>query len=248
MSDELKDIDLGESYIQVGEDGTWNLFLDKRVTKRAKYYVFYFIYQEETDDLDKQPEEVIREVREAAKFLHLKRLEQICGNLLDKTIQITEKADKYFTNLEWAFNNLRSGKYDLTDFQFVCKGGKRVKCHACVLVAASKYFDKLLTGSVETEEKKKGEINVDENTEQQVETVLKYIYTRKLQDYKMEDIVSIWILSNKFLLEDLLLECESIILRNISKDNAADIKKIAEMFKTSEMSERLISVCNKHLQ
>jgi predicted transcriptional regulator len=248
MTDELKDIDLGESYIQVGDDGVWNLFLDKRVPKRSRYYIFYYIYQEETDDLDKQPEEIIREVREAAKFLHLKRLEQICGNYLDKTIQITEKGNKFLENLEWAYNNLRSGKYDLTDFQFVCKDNKIVRCHACVLVAASKYFDTLLaSGSVQSEEKKKMEIVVEE-TEQQIQTVLRYIYTRQLVEFKMEDIVPIWILANKFMLEDLLLDCEAIILRNISKDNAADIKKIAEMFKTSDMSERLISVCNKHIQ
>jgi len=87
--------------------------------------------------------------------------------------------------------------------------------------------------------KKTMKIIIEDATEKQLHSILKYIYTREF-DVDIKDVIGVWILSNKFLLEDLQVECESLIMKNITKDNVKDIKKIAEMVQ----SKRIIELCD----
>lgn len=143
--------------------------------------------------------------------------------------------------MKWAFENLREGPFSMSDLTLICKGdGKdaKVPCHAVVLTAACKYFHGMLLGDVDNEEKKTMQITIEEATEKQMLAILKYIYTREF-DVDINDVVGVWILANKFLLEDLQVECESMIMKNITKENVQDIKKIAEMVQ----SKRVLELC-----
>jgi hypothetical protein len=131
----------------------------------------------------------------------------------------------------------------MSDLILVCKDGKNtaeVPCHAVIVTAACKYFYSMLLGDIENEEKKTMRIEIEDITEKQMESILKFIYTREF-DVSMEDVVGIWVKSNKFLLEDLQIECESMITKNINKDNVDVIREIAEMLG----SKRIIEICDE---
>lgn len=160
---------------------------------------------------------------------------------MDNTKNIAVPESTWWKNLKWAFENLREGEYSLSDLTLICKGdGKdvHVPCHAVILTAACKYFYGILLGERDNEEKKTMQIVIEDATEKQMLSILKYIYTREF-DVDINDVVGVWILSNKFLLEDLQVECESMIVKNISKENVQDIMKIAEMVQ----SKRVIELC-----
>jgi hypothetical protein len=98
----------------------------------------------------------------------------------------------------------------------------------------------MLIGDLSNEEKKTMKIKItDELTKRQMLSILKFIYTREF-DVETQDIIPIWYLSNKFLLEDLQVECETLIIKNISIENVKDIKQIAEMVN----SKRIIELCD----
>jgi hypothetical protein len=133
--------------------------------------------------------------------------------------------------MEWAFENLRTDKWSLSDLTLVCKGdGKEVEvpCHAVVLTNACKYFHGMLLGDVDNEQKRTMRIALEDVTERQMLAILKYIYTRKF-DVDIDDVIGVWIHAHKFLLEDLQVECESLIMKNIKKENVDAIKQIAQM-------------------
>jgi hypothetical protein len=83
-------------------------------------------------------------------------------------------------------------------------------------------------------------IEINDVTEKQIKAILKYIYTREF-DVETIDVIPIWVLSNKFLLDDLQVECESLIMKNITNDNVKDIKNLAEMVQ----SKRIIELCEE---
>lgn len=130
----------------------------------------------------------------------------------------------------------------MSDLQLICQGDgedRIVKCHAIILTSACKYFHSILLGGVDNEEKSNMKIVVPEATEKQMLSILKYIYSREFE-VDINDVIGVWTLSNKFLLEDLQVECESMITKNITIDNAEDIKKVAELVG----SKRIIEICN----
>jgi hypothetical protein len=226
-------------------EGRAQITLDKRVTNKAFKEVLEYLYTDKVSwdkDTDK---DLIKETQEAAKYLGLNRLEIIAETYLDKTKNVAVPESTWWKNMKWAFENLR-GKgdnkdYNMSDLTLVCKGDGHdveVPCHAVILTSACKYFHGMLLGDVDNEEKKTMRITIDDATEKQMEAILQYVYTREF-NVDVNDVVGVWILANKFLLEDLQVECESMIMKNINTDNVKDIKKIAEMVQ----SKRIIELC-----
>lgn len=235
-------IDTTGTTISTTPDGRTQIVLDKRVTNRAFKEVLEYLYTDKVS-WDKDTDiDLIKETQEAAKYLQLKRLEVIAETYLDKTKNVAVPESTWWKNMKYAFEQLRSGETDLSDLTLVCKGDDKVvevRCHAVILTSACKYFHGMLLGDVDNEEKKTMRITIDDATEQQMLAILKYIYTREF-DVDVNDVVGVWILAHKFLLEDLQVECESMIMKNINKENVGDIKKIAEMVQ----SKRIIELCN----
>jgi hypothetical protein len=127
----------------------------------------------------------------------------------------------------------------------VCKEDNKeveVRCHAVVLTSACKYFHGMLLGDVDNEEKRTMRIVIEDASEQQMLPILKYIYTREF-DVDVDDVIGVWILAHKFLLEDLQVECESMIMKNITKDNVADIKRLLKWFNPEELSNFVLISC-----
>ena len=138
----------------------------------------------------------------------------------------------------------------MTDLALICQGDgedRVVKCHAVIVTSACKYFHTLLLGDVNNDEKESMRIVIPDATEKQMLSILKYIYTKEFE-VDINDVVGVWILSNKFLLEDLQIECESMIMKNINSKNVSDIKKIAEMVGSKRILEVCEDVENKDVQ
>jgi hypothetical protein len=174
------------------------------------------------------------------------RLVAICDSHLDKTKNVTIPESTWWKNMKWAFENLRDGEKSLSDLTLVCAGGDKpvdVTCHACIVCAASKYFFTLLLGEVPTEEAKTKKVTLEDATESQILSILKYIYSKEF-DVDVNDVVGVWILSNKFVLDDLQVECESLIMKNLNKESAADIKKVAELLG----SKRIAEMCDEKMK
>lgn len=225
-------------------DGKMQITLDKRVTHKAFKEVLEYLYTDKVS-WDKDTEkDLIKETQEAAKYLQLDRLDVIAETYLDKTKNVVVPESSWWKNMKWAFENLRTGKWDLSDLTLVCReeDGKalEVKCHAVILTSACKYFHGMLLGDVENEQKKTMRIDIEDATEKQMLAILKYIYTREFE-VEVDDVVGVWIAAHKFLLEDLQVECESMIMKNINKENVEEIKKIAEMVQ----SKRIIELCDE---
>jgi hypothetical protein len=175
----------------------------------------------------------------------LKRLEIIAETYLDKTKNVAVPESTWWKNMKYAFENLRSGDTDLSDLVLVCKEDNKeveVRCHAVVLTSACKYFHGMLLGDVDNEEKRTMRIVIEDASEQQMLAILKYIYTREF-DVDVDDVIGVWILAHKFLLEDLQVECESMIMKNITKDNVADIKRLLKWFNPEELSNFVLISC-----
>jgi len=239
-SQDWQNIDTSGTTITTVE-GRAQITLDKRVTNKAFKEVLEYLYTDKVSwdkDTDK---DLIKETQEAAKYLGLTRLDIIAETFLDKTKNVAVPESTWWKNMKWAFENLRKGDYNMSDLTLICKGDGKdvdVPCHAVILTSACKYFHGMLLGDVDNEEKKTMKIVIDDATEKQMEAILKYVYTREF-DVDVNDVVGVWILANKFLLEDLQVECESMIMKNINSENVNDIKKIAEMVQ----SKRIIELC-----
>lgn len=224
-------------------DGKQQIVLDKKVTHKAFKEVLEYLYTDKVS-WDKDTEkDLIKETQEAAKYLQLERLEIIAETYLDKTKNVAVPESTWWKNMKWAFENLRTGKWNLSDLTLVCKEEDKdvdVPCHAVILTSACKYFHGMLLGDVDNEQKKTMRIEIEDATEKQMLAILKYIYTREFE-VEVDDVVGVWIAAHKFLLEDLQVECESMIMKNITKDNVEEIKKIAEMVQ----SKRIIELCEE---
>jgi len=224
-------------------DGKMQITLDKKVTHKAFREVLEYLYTDKVS-WDKDTEkDLIKETQEAAKYLSLERLEIIAETYLDKTKNVAVPESTWWKNMKWAFENLRTGKWNLSDLTLICNEDDKtveVPCHAVILTSACKYFHGMLLGDVENEQKKTMRIEIEDATEKQMLAILKYIYTREFE-VEVDDVVGVWILAHKFLLEDLQVECESMIMKNITKENVEEIKKIAEMVQ----SKRIIELCEE---
>lgn len=233
-----QDIDTTGSKAWFNEDNMLCIELDKRVSFAAMQQVVEYLYTDKINWDKNTDKQLIKSTKEAAQYLKLKRLEQICETFLDtKNVGIGES--EWWKNLKWAYENLRKEPFDMTDLTLICRSeGKEahVRCHALILTAACKYFSSILLGDVDNPEKKSMAIVVEDCSEKQMECILKYIYTREFQ-VELNDVIGVWILANKFLLEDLQVECESVIMKNITKENVKDIKTIAEMVKSKRVKE-----------
>jgi len=167
----------------------------------------------------------------------------MCQKLLGEDVEIPDST--WSENMMWVFENMRSGKYDSSDFKIVCRKSEddlaevKVPCHAVILSSFSKYFKSALQGDVDTDEKKYMEGKIDA-TESQVLSVLKFVYTKQIDEEK-DDIVGAWIIGCKYVIEDLIEECEDIICENLNEQNFKDMKILAQTLK----SERVLEKCER---
>lgn len=139
-------------------------------------------------------------------------------------------------------------KPDLADVTFVVKG-QRIPAHKLVLATQSSYFrEKLCNGSVETPQI---EIELDIHLEA-FKSILHFCYSGRLQlaHKTTEDVMNIWILTNRYgfdTLKPLISECFALGLSSVNM-KTEDLMKILilthqrgiENLKLS-ISERLIS-------
>ena len=225
---------------------TYALTFDDSWNPKAVDQVMKYLYTDIHKFTPETTNEEAETLRKTAERLHLKRLVQICDLFLkdDDTVQLDPS--EWVKNWQWAWENLRSAPYDLSDITVVCKSEDkvdRVPCHVEMLTAGSKYFHALLLNEVESPEKKSREIVVEDVTGAQMETLLKFIYYNAMPSDPNE-IPTIWFLANKFGLTGMEAELEKLVLDKIDQTNAKDIKTIAESIQAKDV----IKKCDKFIK
>lgn len=239
LSDDYERIDTSGSSITLLPNGKMRIVLDRRVTTRAFREVMEYLYTDRVAWDRETDKSLIQETKEASQYLRLNRLELICETYLDSTRNVAIPDSKWWKNMKWAFEHLREGDFSLSDLTLICRGDGRdvaIPCHAVVVTAACKYFYGMLLGDVNNDEKRTMRIVIDDATERQMMSILRYIYTREF-DVDIADLISVWMLANKFLLEDLQVECESLVMKNASMENVDDIRRLAEMVQSTRVME-----------
>jgi hypothetical protein len=184
----------------------------------------------------------------------LPRLEAIAEKFLNpsKSVEIPEST--YKKNMFWAYENLRSGQYDISDLKLVCRGdenGVEVPCHAIFLLSCSPFFRKSFEDHME-QQKVPEKIVVDDATSQQMETILRFIYTGDLLVHH-EDLIDVWFLSSRFQVAGLKALCEAMILSKIFSFSISDVKKIKNIANIFPAVDALLvlvceAVLNKKVQ
>jgi len=242
--------------MKMGDDGIPVVEFDTGLfTKRAFDAVLNFIYE---DRIDWEPDtdEFKKEVIQAAKYFHMKRLEIIASNSLETNpTQEEEPPSDWYEKMTWAFNNLRKGDvHKRGDVMLLCKSteGKEVHvpAHIFILGAESRYFNNMFTdlGKLETKEKKERKVVLEGVSESQILTVLKYLYSRTFECQEA-DVVDVWFLSNKYAMDELQIECESK-LKEVLKSDPKPAKDVVESIKklaTQIKSESIVSACDEFL-
>jgi hypothetical protein len=138
--------------------------------------------------------------------------------------------------MKWGFENLRRGKYDMSDLVLVCNGVD-VPCHAVYMTSASQYFNNLL-GNPESEERRTMRVVFDDCTERQMESILRYVYTCELS-VCADDVLYVCKIAFKLMLEELQVECESMIMKMINLSNVGYINELAQ----EVLSQRMMELC-----
>lgn len=222
---------------------TYALTFDDSFNPKAVESVLKYLYTDVYKfDINTTNEEV-ETLKKTAERLHIKRLVQICDLFLKDDDSVQLDPSEWTKNWQWAWENLRSGAYDLSDITVICKSEDkvdRVPCHVEMLTAGSKYFHALLLNEVDSPEKKQKEIVVEDVTGAQMETLLKFIYYNLLPTDPNE-IPTIWFLANRFGLTGMEQELEKLVLEKIDQTNAKDIKVIAESIQAKDV----IKKCDK---
>jgi len=242
MSDDLSKIDVSKVPAQtVIKEGRKiiEITLDKtKVTEAAMKEIMEYVYVDRVSWDSSTDKTLIQEVKNAAQYLVIERLVAICDFYLG-TEKATIPESVWWKNMKWAFDNLRTGDNSLSDLTLVCKGGEKeatVTCHACILCAASKFFYTLILGEVVTEESKSMKVVLDDATESQMLAILKYIYTKEFE-VDIKDLLGVWILSNRFVLEDFQTECESMIQKISRKKMQKILKKLLYCFNVKKLKK-----------
>jgi hypothetical protein len=178
-------------------------------------------------------------VKIASNYLQLDRLEKICDSYLEPEKEISIPKSTFLENVKWIFENLREDPYDLSDIIFVCNDGKQVKGHSLILCAASRFFRSSLLSEGEEDEKKKKVLEYKGVSSEQMEIILRYLYTNEFNISSKNDVLPIWLVAEKAHLNELLEICEKMIIENLNETNVDDILKVAE----SINSESVILSC-----
>mmetsp|Transcript_29680 Transcript_29680/g.33081 ORF Transcript_29680/g.33081 Transcript_29680/m.33081 type:complete len:221 (-) Transcript_29680:148-810(-) len=131
------------------------------------------------------------------------------------------------------------GDTELSDVSFNVNG-KVFYAHKCILVARSAHFKALLTGGMR--ESSQNVITMDGISPEVFEVVLTFLYSNTLTQTD-GNMLEVLIASDRYLLGELKLLTEDVLLRAVNVDNARTLYNAA--FDVS--ANRLIAKCKKML-
>ena len=98
-------------------------------------------------------------------------------------------------------------------------------------------FNKMLASDIDTKESKTGRIDLsDAINVSQLDVILKYIYTTELE-VDPKELVGVWVNVDKFQHFLLTVECERLVMKHLTIENAKDILGVATLLSSRAVIE-----------
>ena len=83
------------------------------------------------------------------------------------------------------------------------------------------------------------EIEIEDFDDEIIEGMLEFIYFHKVSTMK-ENALDLLRISHQFQLPDLLMECEDVILKNLTTENAAEIMNFAQLYSPTSLEPSVL--------
>lgn len=120
----------------------------------------------------------------------------------------------------------KSGK--LTDFSLHSEDGKEFRVHKSICQPRSKYIDSF------TEDNQNSSLKV-ESQSGILDIVIRYMYSGKLPDLSVDELIDVAFVAHKLLINSLLYTLIIAFREKLNKDNALDIRHVARKFHLREL-------------
>lgn len=116
--------------------------------------------------------------------------------------------------------------------------GKKYHVHKYILAARSAVFDAMFKHNMI--EKESSCIEITDMDEKVAEEMLRYIYTDKFNNaYELAE--ALFVAADKYDLRGLKLECEEILFKNLTVEDATKVLIMADMYAANELKSNTIS-------
>eukprot|EP00092_Neocalanus_flemingeri_P023544 GFUD01025532.1.p1 GENE.GFUD01025532.1~~GFUD01025532.1.p1 ORF type:complete len:192 (-),score=63.37 GFUD01025532.1:116-691(-) len=141
-------------------------------------------------------------------------------------------------SLSMSFDTLLSSQ-KFSDFTIRCKD-QEFPCHKAILQSRSTVFSRMLENNMA--EKKTGYLVIEDLEPRTVDTMLKYMYTGKVNtrndiDQNRAELGQLFIASDKYDMGGLREICKLVFMKQESHENALDILIIADMHGLEDVKE-----------
>lgn len=195
----------------------------------------YYLYGDITKDF-------LYEVRTGARKLGLNRLKEICDRIFNKESFDTIRQNlniesKYWEDLKWAYHNLRDENSIVPPDIYLTDEDRnfKVPAHSEIVRGDSKYINSYINFEMDMKNFKTEEIMIPlkDITQKQLETVVKYMYTRDF-DFEEEDLIMYSLIAQYMIIDDLLWETKLLIYGRINRENREEIEEFNENFLKSQ--------------
>jgi hypothetical protein len=124
-------------------------------------------------------------------------------------------------------------------------GQSKISAHRLLLSAHSKYFATMFGSSFK--ESKEAVVAIQDD-EVQFKQMLKILYTNDTSDLNFDVALDLIVLASKYLVEDLVLTCQEIILNNMTVDNYLDILAVADSVASEKFKNRCFSFISTNIK
>jgi hypothetical protein len=115
----------------------------------------------------------------------------------------------------------------LQDFNIKCEG-KDFLCHQAILATRSDVFKAMLT--TESDEKKKGEVEIKDCSADTIPLLLEFMYTDFIDDDRDYNSTELLILADKYQVVRLKNKCQVALSKTVDKNNAIQLLSIASLY------------------
>uniref|UniRef100_A0AC35TJN7 BTB domain-containing protein n=1 Tax=Rhabditophanes sp. KR3021 TaxID=114890 RepID=A0AC35TJN7_9BILA len=167
------------------------------------------------------------------------KLVSVCGK--DKIVPLFK--DQRFECVNSVCELLTSGK--LYDFKIVTSEGETIGVHKAILSNRCPYFDALFSHS-DLKEVTEGMVKFDDITKETMLSVLKYIYYGRLE--KMEKNTKVYVVADRFQLNDLQNIIEQHLIEDVNEQNVCDLICFGEQYGAFKLKNRCIHFISKKVQ
>jgi speckle-type POZ protein len=124
-------------------------------------------------------------------------------------------------------------------------GQSRIHAHKLVLSAHSNYFATMFNSDFR---ESKQEVVTIQDDESHFKQMIKIFYTNDTSELNFDMAMHLIVLANKYLVDDLILTCQKIILENMTVDNCLDVLLVADSIASKQFRNRCASYISTNIK